>query len=110
LDLSGLFELSRLPPELERLTFLQGLDLSQCYSLGDLEPLAKLIHLQTLHLVDLSDPSLLASLTSLQELSSFHYGLRDLASLASLTSLQTLDLDHCEQLSGDLSPLAPLPP
>src|SRR6202011_4212930 len=75
LDLSGLFELSRLPPELERLTFLQGLDLSQCYSLGDLEPLAKLIHLQTLHLVDLSDPSLLASLTSLQELSSFHYGL-----------------------------------
>jgi hypothetical protein len=35
LNFSGLFELSRLPPELERLTFLQRLDLSACFCLSD---------------------------------------------------------------------------
>ena len=55
-------------------------------------------------------PQELADLTSLQELNIAHCGqLRgDLTPLAGLTSLQTLDLSGCWQLSGDLTPLAGL--
>src|SRR5271170_1604179 len=46
-----LTELTRLPPELERLTSLQSLDLAGCSQLsGDLSPLASLTSLQELSL------------------------------------------------------------
>ena len=90
LELTGL-EITRLPPELERLTSLQTLDISRCSQLsGDLSPLADLISLQSL------------DLSWCEQLSG------DLSPLTSLTSLQSLDLEGCEQLSGDLSPLAGL--
>jgi hypothetical protein len=56
LNLSGLFQstletLTRLPPELERLTSLQSLNLFGCQQLnGDLSPLAALTSLQSLTL------------------------------------------------------------
>ena len=51
LDLSGLQFLRQLPRELERLEFLQTLNLSGCEQLsGDLSPLAGLTSLQTLDL------------------------------------------------------------
>ena len=43
LDLSGL-ELNRLPPELERLTSLQRINLAWCDLSGDLSPLAGIKH------------------------------------------------------------------
>jgi internalin A len=69
LSLSELHNLTRLPPELKRLTSLQLLDLSRCEQLsGDLSPLAALTSLQSLYLsyCQLSDLSPLAGLTSLQ--------------------------------------------
>jgi len=76
LDLSELFELNRLPPELERLTSLQSLNLNSC--------------------VRLSDISLLAGLTSLQSLKLQGTQLSgDLSPLAGFTSLQVLDLSEC---------------
>jgi len=114
LDLSGL-ALNRLPPELERLTSLQALNVSGCWQLrGDLATLAGLTSLQTLNLSWCGqlrgDLSSLAGLTSLQTLSLYGcWQLRgDLSPLAGLTSLQTLDLYGCKQLRGDLSPLAGL--
>ena len=110
LDLSTLF-LKRLPPELERLSSLQTLNLSGCGQLsGDLSPLAGLSSLQTLNLSycgQLSgDLSPLAGLSSLQTLNlSYCRQLSgDLSPLAGLSSLQTLNLSYCMQLSGDLSP------
>ena len=49
LDLS-LLALNRLPPELERLTSLQSLDLSWCGQLSDISSLASLTSLQSLDL------------------------------------------------------------
>jgi len=46
-EYSGLETLNRLPPELERLTSLQSLDLSWCHELNDLSPLAGLTSLQS---------------------------------------------------------------
>jgi internalin A len=77
LDLSGLETLNQLPPELERLTLLRSLDLSRCFKLSDLAPLANLTSLQSL---DLSRCAWLSG---------------DLSPLTSLTSLQTLDLSYC---------------
>jgi len=51
LDLSGLLALNRLPREFERLTLLQTLNLSGCWQLSDLSPLAGLTSLQVLSLV-----------------------------------------------------------
>jgi Leucine-rich repeat (LRR) protein len=92
LDLSlSELTLNRLPPELERLTSLQSLDLSGCSRLsGDISPLASLTSLQTL------------DLSSCERLSG------DLSPLAGLTALQSLNLRWCEQLSGDLSRLTGL--
>jgi Leucine-rich repeat (LRR) protein len=108
LDLSGwkygndteLRRLTRLPPELARLTSLQSLDLSHCQQLsGDLSPLAGLTSLQSLNLSwceQLSNLSPLASLTSLQSLSlSGCYQLSDISPLARLTKLQELNLSYC---------------
>jgi internalin A len=83
--------LTRLPPELECLTLLQSLDLSECRKLsGDLSPLASLTSLQELYL------------SWCRQLSG------DLSPLARLTSLQSLYLFRCWQLSGNLCPLAGL--
>ncbi len=91
LDLSGLEMLNRLPPELERLTSLQSLNLSGCWQLsGDLAALTNLTSLQSLNL------SWCGQLSG------------DLSPLAGLTSLQSLNLSWCEKLSGDLTPLARL--
>jgi internalin A len=112
---TGLENLNLLPPELERLTSLQSLNLFGCSQLsGDLSPLAGLRSLKTLHLSaseHLSgDLSPLAGLTSLQML--YLGGCKhlsgDLTPLAGLTSLQVLDLGGCSQLSGELTPLASL--
>jgi internalin A len=112
---SGFEFLTRLPPEVGRLTWLEWLDISSCKQLsGDLSPLAGLTSLQSLNLsrcCELScDLSPLASLTSLQKLNlSWCSQLSgDLSPLAGLTSLQELNLSGCKQLSGDLSPLAGL--
>ena len=82
--------LTRILPELKRLTSLQTLNLSWCGQLsGDLMPLA--------------------GLTSLQELNLFGCDqVSDLARLAKLAALQWLDLGGCRQLS-DISPLLNLP-
>jgi hypothetical protein len=99
LDLSGyndgnyteLETLTRLPPELTRLTWLQSLNLFYCQKLsGDLSPLAGLTSLQSLNL------------NRCDRLSG------DLSPLADLTSLQSLNLHKCWQFSGDLSPLVGL--
>jgi internalin A len=85
---TGLEFLTRMPPELARLTSLQSLNLDACQQLsGDLSPLASLTSLQTLNL-------------------SWCNQLSDLSPLSGLTKLQTLDLSWCKHLSGDLSPLA----
>jgi hypothetical protein len=88
---TGLETLTRLPPELARLTSLQSLNLSGCRQLsGDLSPLAGLTSLQSLNL------------HWCEQLSG------DLSPLAGLTSLQLRILAGCERLNGDLSPLASL--
>src|SRR5260370_918833 len=92
LNLSSLDALRHLPQDLERLTGLRVLDLSECRQLsGDLSPLAGLTSLQTLDL----------------------YGCRqlsgDLSPLAGLTSLQTLDLSGCTGV-GKFAPLEPILP
>jgi hypothetical protein len=65
LDPSRLSELTRLPPELGRLTSLQRLNLFECHQISDLAPLANLTSLQGLNLSgckQISDFSLLAKL------------------------------------------------
>jgi internalin A len=90
LDLSWL-ALTRLPPELERLTSVQSLNLAYCTQLSDnLSPLASLSSLKSL---DLSGCDQLSG---------------DLVPLANLTALRSLYLSHCFRLSGNLSPLASL--
>jgi TIR domain/Leucine Rich repeats (2 copies) len=115
LDLSGLEELTRLPPEMERLTSLQSLDLTGCRSLrGDLSTLASLTALQSLNFSNCyqlgDDLSPLAGLTSLQSLNleRCHY-LRDLSPLVGLTSLRSLDLKLCSQVRR-FSPIETLLP
>jgi internalin A len=82
LDLTHLSNLTRLPPELKRLTSLKTLNLSECHQLsGDLRPLAGLTSLQTLNLSECWQLS------------------GDLSPLAGLTSLRSLDLTGCKQLS-----------
>jgi len=120
LDLSGLSELNRLPPELERLAFLRKLHVDKCEHLRNISPLAKLTSLEELDLNDctqLSDLSPLAGLTSLKRLdlcSRIQTGeyeseswaatksrkFSDLTPLAKLTLLQELYLSHCDQLSS----------
>ena len=90
LDLSGLETLTRLPPELERLTSLQSLNLSGAPAQRRPVPAGKP------HLAPIAQPLLVQQLSG------------DLSPLAGLTSLQSLDLSWCIQLSGDLSPLAGL--
>jgi internalin A len=113
LDFRGL-SFNGLPPELERLTWLQSLDLGDCEKLRDLTPLAKLTSLQSLDLHRCGDLCCnltpLAALTLLQSLDLFGcYQLRgDLTPLADLTSLQSLNLGWLDQLCGNLSPLASL--
>ncbi len=112
--LTGLETLTRLPPELERLTSLQSLNLSACRQLRNLSPLAGLASLQELDLRSCGqlsgDLSPLAGLTSLRslDLSWCEQLSGDLSPLAGLTSLRSLDLSWCKQLGGDLSPLAGL--
>jgi internalin A len=112
---TGLESLTRLPQELERLTWLQSLSLEVCTQLsGDLAPLASLTSLQSLDLSRCEracgDLSPLASLTALQSLDLYLCKRLsgDLSPLAGLASLQSLDLSFCDQFSGDLSPLAGL--
>jgi hypothetical protein len=106
-EYTGLESLTRLPPELERLTSLQELNLNLCKQLnGDLSPLAGLTSLHSLNLNGcnhLRDLSPLASLISLRSLKLFFCDV-DLSPLAG-TSLQSLGLSG--QFS-DLSPLANL--
>jgi Leucine-rich repeat (LRR) protein len=120
LDLSGMKDgkvteletLTRLPPELERLTSLRSLNLFGCQQLsGDLSPLAGFTSLLSLNLKGCEllsgDLSRLAGLTSLQSLNlARRYTISDLSPLAGLVSLQTLNLAGCEL--SDLSPLASL--
>jgi hypothetical protein len=74
---TGLETLTRLPPELERLTSIQSLDLSWCEQLsGDLSLLSHLTSLQKLRFL------------GCEKLSG------DLCSLAGLTSLQSLDISR----------------
>ena len=89
LDLSGLHSLTQIPRELEQLTSLQALNLSWFWQLTQLALPAGLNALQTLYL-------------------SRCLSLRQLALPAGLNALRTLSLFGCEQLSGDLSPLAGL--
>jgi hypothetical protein len=101
LEYTGLETLNRLPPELECLTSLQSLNLSGCYQLNDLSPLASLTSLQSLNLSwrqQLSDLSPLASLTSLQSLNlSYCSGFRRFAPLKSLLpTLKELYLYRCK--------------
>jgi Leucine Rich repeats (2 copies) len=81
--------LKRLPPELERLSSLQTLDLSWCGQLSDLSPLAGLSSLQTLNLFGCGQLS------------------GDLSPLAGLSSLQTLNLSECTGV-GKFAPLQAL--
>jgi internalin A len=135
LDFSGLDSLHQLPRELEHLTSLRTLNLSQCWQLSELGRLAGLSSLRTLDLSQcwqLSNLAPLSGLTSLQRLDLSKcleiHDLRPLAGLTSLqrltlswceqlteftlptglTSLQTLDLSACKQLDGDFSSLAGL--
>src|ERR1700761_960379 len=80
---TGLQKLSRLPPELERLTSLESLNLFGCERLScGLSLLAGLTSLQSLNLAGCEQIS------------------GDLSHLARLISLQYLDLACCKQLSG----------
>src|SRR5271166_3921122 len=75
---AGLKTLTRLPPELERLTSLQSLNLSWCRRISDLPPLASLTSLQSLSLSgcdNLSDIGPLAGLTSLRSLDWWNWAL-----------------------------------
>ena len=64
LDLSRLSELTRLPPELDRLISLQRLNLFECHQISDLAPLANLtsLGLNLSGCKQISDFSLLAKL------------------------------------------------
>jgi internalin A len=84
LDLSRLHNLSQLPLELKRFTWIQTLNLSECEQLtGDLSTLAGLTSLRSLDLTDcwnLSDLSPLIGLPSLQSLNLYNRSeLRDLS-------------------------------
>jgi internalin A len=97
---TGLETLTRLPPELERLTSLQSLDLVGCEQLTDLSPLAGLTSLQSLDLSEcrqLSDLSPLAGLTDLQSLKLIScFRIRRFAPLECLlTTLKRLELLGC---------------
>ncbi len=91
LDLRKLLFLKRLPPELERLTSLQRLNLSECVQLSDLSPLAGLISLQTL---DLSYCTQLTSVDALKDL-------RNLRSLY-LTNTHQFPTDAINELRKQL--------
>jgi internalin A len=109
LAIRGFKTLTRLPPELARLTKLRSINLNGC-GLRDLFPLASLTSLQELGLLfceQHSDLSQLASLTSLRRLNLSGKQVSGLFPLASLTTLQVLILHDCERVS-DLSPLAGL--
>jgi internalin A len=112
LEYTGLETLTRLPPELERLTALQSLNLAGCRQLTDLSQLASLSSLQSLNIFgcdQLTDLSPLASLTSLQTLAVVVIEqLNDLSPLAGLTSLQSLYLFGCGGLTGNFSSLTSL--
>jgi Leucine Rich repeats (2 copies) len=101
-DYSEIKRLTRLPPELKRLTSLQSLDLSQCILLsGDLSPLANLTLLRSLNLngckqID-GDISPLADL-SLGLLYLEGIPINDLFPLTDLTALGWLYLDGCLSL------------
>ena len=111
LDLSKLGALPAIPPEIGGLPSLQSLDLSSCWQVGDLAPLAGLGCLQSLDLSwcrQVCDLAPLASLSSLQSLNlAGCEQVCDLAPLAGLSSLQSLDLVWCYHV-GDLAPLAGL--
>jgi hypothetical protein len=115
---SGAFDLSfplgrwllELPPELERLTLLQSLDLRACVRINGLGPVAALTSLKSLNLHgcrQISDLKPLTALTSLQSLDLSWCTQIRLEQLAALTSLQFLDLYGCKQIS-DLKLLAAL--
>ena len=95
---------SILPPDLERLTFLDA----SGRGIGDLTGLEHCTGLTVLNLYDnrISDVSPLASLTSLTELYLCSNEISDMSPLADLTGLTVLGL-HFNQLS-DLSPVASL--
>src|SRR5271165_373205 len=103
-DLSKLSALNRLPPELERLSSLQTLNLSGCEQLGgDLAPLTGLTSLQSLDLSANRLSSLPPEITKLKRLQSLDLNANQLSSLppeiTELTSLQSLDLS-ANQLSS----------
>jgi hypothetical protein len=102
--------LLELPPELERLTLLQSLDLGTCVRINGLGPVAALTSLKFLNLCgcrQISDLKPLTALTSLQSLDLSWCSQIRLEQLTTLTSLQFLDLYGCRQIS-DLKPLTAL--
>jgi internalin A len=110
LDLSWCWQISDLTP-LAGLASLQSLDLSGCGQTRDLTPLANLTALQSLNLSgceQITDLTPLAGLTALRLLDLPECRqISDLTPLASLTAIQSLYLSWCEQIS-DLTPLASL--
>lgn len=107
----SLRHLDKLPPELERLPWLQQLDLTGCGQIIDISPLGNLPCLQQVNLSgchQLSDLNPLAALAGLKQLSlAGCRQISDLTPLTSLTSLHDLDLTGCGQL-GQFSPVGKL--
>ncbi len=107
LDLSALFALQSLPPEIAELVHLWQLNCSgTCVS--DLSPLTPLTVLRSLYcnITQVSDLSPLAALTALQSLECHYTQVSDLSPLAALTVLRYL---NCNQTPiSDLRPLQAL--
>ena len=99
------------PTGLQVLPSLTSLDLSDCESLRDLNPIANSTQLTNLNLSScesLTDLSPIANLTQLTSLDLYSCeSLTDLSQTANLTQLTSLNLSSCESLT-DLSPIANL--
>ena len=108
LDLSRLWALQALPPEIRDLTELESLDCDHT-EVSDLLPLSGLPGLQVLDCghTEVSDLSPLSGLPGLQSLACLSTPVSDLSPLSGLTGLQWL---NCRSTGvSDLSPLADLP-
>ncbi len=107
LNLSELYELQRLPPEIAQLTHLQRLE-CDFTSVSDLSPLGSLTALRTFNCwkTQISDLAPLASLMTLHFLDCDGTQVTDLAPLALLSALHSLDCSRTK--IRDLQPLLAL--